>query len=86
MSNKIEQMATMSERHINNLDKRVPLWEKYLLTIKEASLYFNIGENKLYRIAAEHLESDSKFVIQNGGRTMINRRKFEDFLNNSTAI
>ncbi len=65
---------------------QIPLWEKYLLTVKEASIYFNIGENKMHRIANEYLDSDYKFVIQNGGRTMINRKKFEDFLNNSTSI
>ncbi|MCI8744607.1 MAG: excisionase, partial [Lachnospiraceae bacterium] len=26
---------------------KVPVWEKYTLTIAEASDYFNIGENKL---------------------------------------
>lgn len=65
---------------------QIPISEKFLLTIKEASAYFNIGENKLYRIANDYLDSDFKFVIQNGGRTMINRKKFEDFLNNSTSI
>lgn len=30
--------------------KKIPISEKYLLTIKEASEYFNIGENKMYRI------------------------------------
>lgn len=64
----------------------VPIWEKFLLTVKEASLYFNIGENKMHRIANEHLESDYNFVIQNGSRIMINRKKFEDFLNYSTSI
>lgn len=65
---------------------QIPISEKFLLTIKEASAYFNIGENKLYRIANDYLDSDLKFVIQNGGRTMINRKKFEDFLNNTTSI
>ena len=27
----------------------VPIWEKYTLTIEEASKYFRIGENKLHR-------------------------------------
>lgn len=67
-------------------EKRIPFSEQFLLTIKEASIYFNIGENKLYKIAADYLESDYKFVIQNGSRTMINRKKFEDFLNNTTSI
>lgn len=64
----------------------VPVWEKFLLTIKEAAQYFNIGENKLYRIVNEHCGSECRFVVQNGSRTMINRRKFEEFLNNSSSI
>lgn len=67
-------------------EKRISLSEQFLLTIKEASLYFNIGENKLYRIATEYTDSEYKFVIQNGSRTMINRKKFEDFLNNTSSI
>lgn len=66
--------------------KEVPIWEKYLLTIKEASKYFNIGESKLYRIVDENIGSENAFVIQNGNRIMINRKKFEIFLNNLTSI
>ena len=29
----------------------IPIWEKYTLTIEEASRYFRIGENKLRRLA-----------------------------------
>jgi len=32
---------------MNNND--IPVWEKYTLTIEEASKYFRIGENKLRR-------------------------------------
>ena len=64
----------------------VPLWEQFLLTVKEASLYFNIGENKMHRIANDYIDSDYKFVIQNGNRVMINRKKFEEFLNSVTSI
>lgn len=66
--------------------KDIPIWEKYLLTIKEASEYFNIGENKMYKIVSDYLESDYKFIVQNGGRTMINRKKFESFLDDTTSI
>ena len=31
----------------------IPVWEKYTLTIEEASKYFRIGENKLRRLAEE---------------------------------
>ena len=32
----------------------IPIWEKYTLTIEEASRYFRIGENKLRRPAEEN--------------------------------
>ncbi|MBR4111786.1 MAG: helix-turn-helix domain-containing protein [Ruminiclostridium sp.] len=67
-------------------NNKISLCEKYLLTVKEAGQYFGIGENKMYRLAAEHLNSEYNFVIKNGSRTMINRKKLEDFLNASTAI
>ena len=31
----------------------IPIWERYTLTIEEASKYFRIGENKLRRLAYE---------------------------------
>lgn len=72
---------------LNNIaTTQVPIWERFLLSIKEASVYFNIGENKMHRIANDNIDSDYKFVVQNGNRTMINRKKFEDFLDQSTAI
>ena len=64
----------------------IPLSQKFLLTVKEASMYFNIGENKLYRITTEYMDSEYKFVIQNGSRTLINRKKVENFLDNTTSI
>lgn len=70
----------------NSSHNEVPICEKFLLTVKEASLYFNIGENKMHRIVNEYLDSDYKFVIQNGGRNMIKRQIFEDFLNQITSI
>lgn len=73
---------------LNNttVSKDVPIRDKFLLTIKESSLYFNIGENKMHKIANEYVDSEYKFVLQNGGRTMIKRKKFEDFLNQTTSI
>ena len=37
---------------MNNND--IPVWEKYTLTIEEASKYFRIGENKLRRWLAHY--------------------------------
>lgn len=70
----------------STITKEIPVWEKFLLTVREASMYFNIGENKLHKIVNDYMDSDYKFIIQNGSRAMINRRKFEDFLNQTTSI
>ena len=42
---------------MNNND--IPVWEKYTLTIEEASKYFRIGENKLRRLAEENKDRKS---------------------------
>ena len=57
----------------NNTD--VPIWEKYTLTIEEASKYFRIGEKKLRKLAEENL--DAGWVIVNGNRVQIKRKQFE---------
>ena len=58
---------------MNNTD--VPIWEKYTLTIEEASKYFRIGEKKLRKRADENL--DSGWVIMNSNRIQIKRKQFE---------
>ncbi|MBP0965364.1 MAG: helix-turn-helix domain-containing protein [Oscillospiraceae bacterium] len=62
------------------------LSQKYLLTIKEASEYFNIGINKMYRIAREDIDGEGFFTIQNSSRLMIKRERFEEYLNKSFSI
>ena len=61
---------------MNNTD--VPIWEKYTLTIEEASKYFRIGEKKLRKLAEENL--DAGWVIVNGNRIQIKRKQFEKIL------
>lgn len=63
---------------------QVPIKDKFCLTIEEAADYFNIGEKKLRKIVGENLNSD--FVIQNGVKYLIKRKRFETFLNDITAI
>ena len=42
----------------------IPIWERYTLTIEEASKYFRIGENKLRRLAEEN--KNANWLIMNG--------------------
>ena len=64
-------------------DDAVPVSEKYMLTIKEAAAYFNIGIKKLRRIAKENLGTVAVYC---GNRCLIIRPKFEEFILNSSEI
>lgn len=61
----------------------LPLGEKYMLTIKEAASYFNIGTKKMRRIAEDNLGNIAVFC---GNRFLIVRPKFEEFILNSSEI
>lgn len=65
-------------------EKQVQVKDKFCLTIDEAADYFNIGEKKLRSIVADHM--DSGFVIQNGVKILIKRKRFEEFLGDITAL
>lgn len=65
-------------------EKKVQVKDKFCLTIDEAAEYFNIGEKKLRKIVADNLDSD--FVIQNGVKVLIKRKRFEGFLEDLTAL
>ena len=65
-------------------ETRVQVKDKFCLTIDEASEYFNIGEKKLRQIVADKINSG--FVIQNGVKILIKRRRFENYLEEMTAL
>lgn len=66
------------------MNKEVPVWERFALTVREASRYFHIGEKTMRRIVAENRDAD--FVVMLGNRAMIKRVKFEEFLNNARRV
>lgn len=67
-------------------NKEVPIWEKYMLTVEEASKYFGIGEKKIRFLIAEHADTKQCFTVQIGNKSLINRHKFEAFLNDTTSL
>ncbi|MBO5279257.1 MAG: hypothetical protein J6B06_07190 [Lachnospiraceae bacterium] len=67
-----------------SIENDVPLWQRYLLTISEASRYFNIGEKKLRQIVQEN--SDADFILNNGVKILIKRVKFEQFIDCTGSI
>lgn len=69
-----------TEQKVNEFE---PLKDKYMLTIKEAAFYFNIGTKKMRRIAEDHLGNIAVFC---GNRFLSIRPKFEEFILNSSEI
>lgn len=62
-------------------EKGIPVSEKYMLSIKEASEYFNIGIKNMRRMAEENTGSYAVFM---GNRYLIVRTKFEDYMDSLT--
>lgn len=76
----------MEERKERKNGIVVPVWEKYMLTVEEATKYFGIGEKKIRMLVAENVGSAYCFSVQIGAKTLINRKKFEDFLNQTSSL
>lgn len=55
----------------------IPISEKYMLTVKEASEYFNIGIKNMRRMAEENTGFYAVFL---GNRYLIVRKKFEEYM------
>ncbi|MBA2214170.1 excisionase [Sellimonas intestinalis] len=63
--------------------KEVPIWEKSTLTLEEAAAYTGIGINKLRDLSADER---CEFVLWNGSKRMLKRRKIEDYLEKAYSI
>ena len=68
---------------MNNND--IPVWEKYTLTIEEASKYFRIGENTFKTLRQRKTRTLAGFIM-NGNRIQIKRRQFEQVIDKLDAI
>lgn len=79
--NKLEEGRSKRENRLF-----VPIWNKYMLTVEEAAQYFGIGEKKIRNLIAENQETEFCFTIQIGNKSLINRSKFEEFLNQVSAL
>lgn len=64
--------------------EKVPVWEKYMLTIQEASAYFNIGDKKLRKLIDENKDAD--YIMTNGTKHLIKRKLFEKFMDQTSSI
>ena len=63
---------------------QIPFWQRYTMSVEEASQYFRIGENKLRRIISENKDAD--FLLWNGKRPQIKRILFEKYIDRCEAV
>ena len=52
--------------------------------LTQAAVYFRIGENKLRRIISENRDAD--FILWNGNRPQIKRKKFEQLIDHLSLV
>ena len=84
---KIVQREKEERRVAIKIEKgKIPIWEKYMLTVDEVVQYFGIGEKKIRMLISEHLNSECCFTVQVGCKSLINRKKFEAFLDQTTSL
>ncbi len=66
------------------MPSKVPVWEKYTLSIEEAAEYFRIGTDKLRKLAEEN--KNAPWVLRNGNRVQIKRKIFEEVIDDLNVI
>ena len=49
-------------------------------------MIFAIGEKKIRMLISENTDTDYCFTVQVGNKSLINRHKFEEFLNQTTSL
>lgn len=67
----------------SNREYVVPIWEKANLTVYEAAALTGIGADKLRELSDRE---DCEFVLWNGSKRLIKRKKLEEFLERSFSI
>ena len=63
--------------------REVPIWERSLLTINEASDYTGIGINRLRSLTSNR---NCDLVIWVGSKRMFKRKKLDEYLENASTI
>ena len=62
---------------------KIALSQKSLLTLEQASAYFNIGVCKIRELTNDE---NCPYVLWNGSKRLIKRKPFEEFLYNSYSV
>ena len=64
--------------------EKIPISDRYTLSIPEAAEYFGIGQTRLRRLI--RLNPGAEYLISIGNRTRIKRIKFEQFIDTVSVL
>ena len=79
-----EKTSEKKERnYLRDEERSVPVWEKSMLTLKEAAQYFGIGINKLRELTDAE---NCPYVLFVGNKRMIKRRVLDTYLEQAFSI
>ena len=80
----MEKSSEKKERnYLRDEERSVPVWEKSMLTLKEAAQYFGIGINKLRELTDAE---NCPYVLFVGNKRMIKRRVLDTYLEQAFSI
>lgn len=68
---------------MSNIEMRVPIEKKLALTVQEAAEYSNIGQNKISMLLKL---PNCPFVLFVGGKKLVKRKEFEQFISEKMNI
>lgn len=71
------------KERVDSMKEEVPIYEKVLMTVDEASAYSNIGVSTIRKLAND---PRCTFVLTNGNRKLIKRKDFEKFLESKLEL
>ena len=81
-----QSMTTANGQKVVNVrvtDIHLPLWQKTLLTLEEASEFTGVGQSKLKQISNNE---KCEFVLWNNSKRMFKREKLVKFLEEQYSI
>lgn len=61
----------------------VPIWQKTNLTVEEAAAYSGIGISKIKQLTSD---SSCDFVLWNGNKRLIKRKRFDEYIDRQFSI
>ena len=61
----------------------IPVWEKATMTVNEAAAYSGIGAAKLRQLTDEE---DCPFVLWNGTKRLIKRKRLDEYLDRAYSL